>query len=102
MDIDKYNELNNYATKKLSKISIYITNRTNTIISNHENVLNKLKDQYLYLSLIKDNLYYFVLNYYLNLNNIISIKSISYSQKEKYDEKIDKTLLKKDMEWNSE
>ena len=102
VDADKYNESINYLAKTFNKISIYITNRANIIISNHKNVENELNDQYLYFSLLKDYLYNFVLNYYRTLNDIISLKSVSYTENEKYSEIIDITKLQNEMKSNSE
>ena len=99
---DKYEEINNYVSKIFNKISIYITARASTITSKHISFVNKLKDQYLYFTLLKDYIYEFALIYYRSLKNIISLKAQIYREGEKYSTTIDESKLENDKNTNSE
>ena len=61
-----------------------------------------MKDQYLYLSLIEDYLPNYILNYYRMLNQIISVKTVSYTKKEEYDVHFDEKIFEEEYKRNKE
>ena len=79
-------------------LSDFISKRMDIVFENSKRVINELKDHYLYLSLINDVLPNYILNYYRTLNQIISVKAKSRTEKEEFNVIIDLKKIKEKME----
>ena len=97
-----YYLLEDMIMKSLNIITNIFSDILILLIEKKKIVINKLKDQYLYLSLIEDYLPNYILNYYRMLNQIISVKTVSYTKKEEYDVHFDEKIFEEEYKRNKE
>ena len=105
IDADSYNYLEKTLTKNYNLIYNFLSKSADFLNSVTEQSVNKLKNAYLYFSLVKDNIKNFILTNYKVLNDIISTKTVSYEETEgapKVDETQIQELLDKDLKKNSQ
>ena len=101
-NVNDYYLLEEMIIRTLNKVINFFSDKLSLLVENKKKLLNKLKDQYLYLSLIKDYIPNYILNYYRMFNQIISIKTVSYTKKEEYDVTFDKKKFLEDYLRNKE
>ena len=98
----EYYLLEDRIMKSLNKVTNFFSDKLNLLTENRNRIIDTLKDKYLFLSSIKNYLPNYILGYYRMLNQIISLKTVSYTKKEKYNVDFDTKTLMEDFKRNKE
>ena len=86
LDADSYKFLEKTLIKNYNNIYTFLSKAANLLKSNGQEKINKLKDSYLYIASMKDNINSFVLTNFHAFNDVIGTKSASYEETETYEE----------------